>query len=228
MDNLPVNITDIAVIVVVLISAFLAYVRGFVHEVLSVAGWIGAGFITIFAFPIVQPYARDLIAIELAADLAAGITVFIASLATLSILTKMISNRVQNSALNALDRSLGFLFGVARGAVLVCLVYIAIEWMLPAADQPDWIRDARTMPLIENGSDWLRTLIPEEAGATNVADSITEQTNKLMESQLKESQKMIEGLIDPEPKGGTIDTLEGYGEKIRSEMERLIDGRSQP
>jgi len=220
MDNLPVNVTDIAVIVVVLVSAFLAYARGFVHEVLSVAGWIGAGFITIYAFPYVQPYARDLIPIELAADLAAGVVVFIVSLAILSLLTRAISKRVQDSALNALDRSLGFLFGVARGAVLVCLVYIAIEWMMPAADQPAWLRNARTMPLIEVGADWLRTLIPIEAGA---ADTITEQTNTLLESQ-----KVIEGLIAPEPKGGTIETLEGYGEKVRSEMERLIDSRSQP
>jgi len=220
MDNLPVNVTDIAVIVVVLVSAFLAYARGFVHEVLSVAGWIGAGFITIYAFPFVQPYARDLIPIELAADLAAGVVVFIVSLAILSLLTRAISKRVQDSTLNALDRSLGFLFGVARGAVLVCLVYIAIEWMMPAAEQPAWLRNARTMPLIEVGADWLRTLIPVEAGA---ADTIAEQTNTLLESQ-----KVIEGLIAPEPKGGNIETLEGYGEKIRSEMERLIDSRSQP
>jgi membrane protein required for colicin V production len=220
MDNLPVNITDIAVIVVVLVSAFLAYARGFVHEVLSVAGWIGAGFITIYAFPFVQPYARDLIPIELAADLAAGVVVFIVSLAVLSILTRAISKRVQDSALNALDRSLGFLFGMARGAVLVCLVYIAIEWMMPVVDQPAWLRNARTMPLIETGAEMLRSLIPEEAAAAT--DSAAEQTNKLIESQ-----KIIEGLIAPEPKSGEAETLEGYGKKIRTEMERLIDSSSQ-
>jgi len=220
MDNLPVNVTDIAVIVVVLVSAFLAYARGFVHEVLSVAGWIGAAFITIYAFPFVQPYARDLIPIDLAADLAAGVVVFIVSLAILSILTRAISKRVQDSTLNALDRSLGFLFGVARGAVLVCLVYIAIEKLMPVPDQPDWLRGARTMPLIETGADWLRTLIPVEAGAV---DGVAAQTNKLLESQ-----KVVEGLIAPAPKGSTAQTLEGYGEKIRSEMERLIDSRSQP
>ncbi|MBC8445283.1 MAG: CvpA family protein [Rhodospirillaceae bacterium] len=220
MDNLPVNITDIAVIVVVLVSAFLAYARGFVHEVLSVAGWIGAGFITIYTFPYAQPYARDLIPIELAADLAAGVVVFIVSLAILSMLTRAISKRVQDSALNALDRSLGFLFGMLRGSVLVCLVYIAIEWMMPVVDQPSWLRNARTMPLIETGADMLRTLIPEEAAAAS--NSAAKQTNKLMESQ-----KIIEGLIAPEPKSGEAEALEGYGQKIRTEMERLIDSSSQ-
>jgi membrane protein required for colicin V production len=220
MDNLPVNITDIAVIIVLLISAFLAYVRGLVHEVLSVAGWVGGGLITIYAFPFAQPFARDLISIELAADLAAGIAVFVISLAILSILTSAISKRVQNSTLNALDRSLGFLFGLARGGILVCLLYMAIKWMMPIVDQPAWLRSARTMPLIETGAQQLRALIPEEAAAK--ADTAAAETNKLIESQ-----KVIKGLIAPEPKSGEMGTLEGYGRKIRNEMERLIDSSSQ-
>jgi membrane protein required for colicin V production len=220
MDNLPVNITDIAVIIVLLISAFLAYVRGLVHEVLSVAGWVGGGLITIYAFPFAQPHARNLISIELAADLAAGIAVFVISLAILSILTSAISKRVQNSTLNALDRSLGFLFGLARGGILVCLLYMAIKWMMPIVDQPAWLRSARTMPLIETGAQQLRALIPEEAAAK--ADTAAAETNKLIESQ-----KVIKGLIAPEPKSGEMGTLEGYGRKIRNEMERLIDSSSQ-
>jgi membrane protein required for colicin V production len=220
MDNLPVNITDIAVIIVLLISAFLAYVRGLVHEVLSVAGWVGGGLITIYAFPFAQPHARNLISIELAADLAAGIAVFVISLAILSILTSAISKRVQNSTLNALDRSLGFLFGLARGGILICLLYMAIKWMMPIVDQPAWLRSARTVPLIETGAQQLRAWIPEEAAAK--ADTAAAETNKLIESQ-----KVIEGLIAPEPKSGEMGTLEGYGRKIRNEMERLIDSSSQ-
>jgi membrane protein required for colicin V production len=220
MDNLPVNITDIAVIIVLLVSALLAFVRGLVHEVLSVAGWIGGGLITIYVFPFAQPLARDLISIELAADLAAGIAVFVISLAMLSILTSAISKRVQNSTLNALDRSLGFLFGLARGGILVCLLYMAIKWMMPIVDQPAWLRSARTMPLIETGAQQLRALIPEEAAAK--ADTAAAETNKLIESQ-----KVIKGLIAPEPKSGEMGTLEGYGRKIRNEMERLIDSSSQ-
>jgi membrane protein required for colicin V production len=220
MDNLPVNITDIAVTVVLLVSAFLAYARGLVHEVLSVAGWFGGGLITFYAVPFVQPFTRDLISIELAADLAAGVALFVISLAILSILTSAISKRVQNSTLNALDRSLGFLFGLARGGILVCLLYMAIKWVMPIVDQPAWLRSARTMPLIETGAQQLRALIPEEAATK--ADTAAAETNKLIESQ-----KVIEGLIAPEPKSGEMGTLKGYGRKIRNEMERLIDSSSQ-
>jgi len=220
MNNMPVNITDIVVIVVLLISAFLAYTRGLVHEILSVAGWVGGGLITIYVFPIAQPYVRELISIKLAADLATGIIVFVISLIILSILSNAISKRVQSSTLNALDRSLGFLFGLTRGGILICILYMAIKWMMPIVDQPGWLRSARTMPLIESGADQLRTLIPEEAGVSD--DTAVTKANKLIESQ-----KVIEGLISPEPKTSKTETLDGYGRKIRNEMERLIDSSSK-
>jgi hypothetical protein len=76
------------------------------------------------------------------------------------------------------------------------------------------------MPLIEIGAQQLRSLVPEEAAVT--ADTAVIKANKLIESQ-----KVIEGLISPEPKSGETGTLDGYGKKIRNEMERLIDSSSQ-
>ncbi len=220
MDILPVNITDITVIIVLLVSALLAHARGLVHEVLSVAGWVGGGLITIYIFPSAQPFVRELISFELVADLATGITLFILSLAILSILTGAISKRVQNSSLNALDRSLGFLFGLARGSILICLLYMTIEWMIPIVDQPSWLRNARSMALIEGGALQLRKMIPENA--TISSDETIKKANKLIESQ-----KFIDRLISPEPKSQATGTRDGYGKKERNEMERLIDSNSQ-
>ncbi|MDH5749729.1 MAG: CvpA family protein [Rhodospirillales bacterium] len=132
MDSSAATVVDIGVAAVLLISAFLAYSRGFVHEVLSVGGWVGATFAAIYGFPYVKPYAREYIETVLFADIAAGAILFILSLVILSLITRGISSRVKDSSLNELDRSLGFLFGIARGAILVCLVYIAAEWLIPA------------------------------------------------------------------------------------------------
>lgn len=221
MESLP--IIDIAVAAILLISAFLAYARGFVHEVLSVAGWIGAIFAAIYGFPYARPYAHDIIPIEIAADLTAGAVVFIVALVVLSLLTRSISKRVQNSALNALDRSLGFLFGLLRGAVLVCLIFIAVELLVPSLTQSPLMQNARTAPVIKTGSVWLHKLIPEDttnAGAKTLKEA--EEKARMIE----ESRQVLEGLIAPKPKSGDAGTLEGYGEKIRSEMERLIENSS--
>jgi membrane protein required for colicin V production len=163
MDNLPVNGVDIAVGLILLISAFLAYSRGFVHELLSVAGWLGAIGATFYGLPLIRPYARKLIPYQIAADVGAGIIIFIATLVILSFITRAISDRVRKSTLNLLDRALGFIFGILRGAFLILLVYMVVEWIMPADEQPAWLRNARSMPAIEAGTEALRTIIPDNS-----------------------------------------------------------------
>ncbi len=162
MDNLPVNGVDIAVGLVLLISAFLAYSRGLVHELLSVAGWLGAIGVTFYGLPLIRPYARELISYEIAADVGAGIILFIVTLVVLSFITRAVSERIRKSTLNLLDRALGFVFGVLRGAFLILLVYMVVEWIMPADEQAAWLRNARSMPAIEAGTDMLRVLIPDD------------------------------------------------------------------
>jgi membrane protein required for colicin V production len=217
MDNLPINITDIVVGVVLLISALLAYARGFVHEVLSVLGWVGAIFATIYGYPYVKPYARDLIPIDLIADLAAGVAIFILTLVVLSLLTRGIAKMVKDSALNILDRSLGFLFGIVRGAVIVCIAYLALSWLVPPVDHPAWVQSARSMPLIRVGSDILKTFIPEDAAAAG---------NKAAGNVKKKADKMLElgDMLNMVPKGAEKKRSEGYNRGERREMERLIEG----
>ena len=101
MDALPVNVTDLAVIAVVVISGLLAFVRGFVHEVLAVGAWIGAAIATVFFLPAALPHARDLISIQIAADIAAGAAIFILVLIVLSIFTHWLARRVRESGLAA-------------------------------------------------------------------------------------------------------------------------------
>ena len=97
MDNpadVPIVIAlDIGIAVLVLISAVLAYVRGLVHEVLSVAGWIGAIFATFYGFPFLHPYARQLITIDIVADFGAGVVIFVLSLVILSLMTRAFRRR---------------------------------------------------------------------------------------------------------------------------------------
>ncbi|MCP5368144.1 MAG: CvpA family protein [Hyphomicrobiales bacterium] len=222
MDNLPFNLVDVAVIVALLISGVLAWTRGFVHEVLSVGAWIGAILATMYGFPYVQPYARQYIPHQLGADLAAGVVLFLVSLVVLSLVIRAVSKTVQASALNALDRSLGFLFGLLRGAFLVCLLYLGLVQVMPRAEQPAWLRDARVMPLVESGADILWALVPDQAkdAGAQARDRAQRQGEETLRQQ---SEKMIRDAISPRPKGGDGDGQEGYGAKARREMERAIE-----
>ncbi len=145
---------------VILSSGLFAFFRGFVHELLAVISWIGAGLATLYGFPYLQPRVRELITVPLIADMTAGVAIFLIALIMLSILTRILSRRVRASALGPLDRSLGLVFGFLRGAVLVC-----VAWLLPREDHPEWITEAKLRPLVARGSVLLVGLLPERPAA---------------------------------------------------------------
>lgn len=224
LNDLPINLFDVAVIGVLLISALLAYARGFVHETLSVGAWVGAIVATIYGFPFLQAHGRNIIAIELAADLATGTVIFVVSLAVLSILTRSIARAVKDSALNAVDRALGFLFGLARGAVIVCIAYIGLELVIPRDDQPAFVQQARSMELILPGTELLVSLVPERTGSavSDAADDAKDKARDIMGTQ-----KLVKEILTPTPKSGDTSEAGAYDDKERQDMQRLIENNQQ-
>ena len=102
MDTPPVNLTDVAVVLVIVVSGLLAFFRGLVHEVLAVISWIGAVMATLYGFSYVRPYTTELITVPLIADMVAGTGIFLVTLVVLSLLTNLVSHRIRSSALGAI------------------------------------------------------------------------------------------------------------------------------
>lgn len=227
LKDLPVNVVDLAVLAVLLVSAVFAYARGFMHEILSIGGWIGAIFATIYGFPYVQPYARDLIPIQLAADLAAGVVIFVFTLFSLSFIIRAIAKHIQQSSLNVLDRSLGFLFGLVRGAVIVCLIYLGVEFLMTPEEQPKWIREAKSMPLILRGTDTLRGLIPDNLEG-KLRDAAPSGFSGGLPSLPKNEGEAIKRLFTPPAEDRKPALESAYGAKERATMDRAIENAVRP
>ncbi|PHS78875.1 MAG: hypothetical protein COB59_04625 [Rhodospirillaceae bacterium] len=210
---------DIFVIGALLISGAFGYSRGFVHEILSIAGWIGASFASLYGTPVLKHFMIPFIGDEWLAALVTGILIFIGTLIILSLTTRQISKGVKESALGALDRALGFLFGLARGALIVCLLWIGYAWTSPPVDgkHPEWVYIARTMPLIIQGADFLKSLAPQTQTDPNAPAS------KTSNSILKDGRTLLEKATDFKPKTPTDPGQNGYGRKERSEMDRLFE-----
>jgi membrane protein required for colicin V production len=162
VTDLPVNATDLVVLGVLLLSGVLALARGFVKEVLGIAGWVGAAIAALKLFPYVQPIARKHIPYQLAADVLAGAGVFLIVLVTLSLISNAIARRVRESDIGALDRSLGFVFGLLRGALVLSLAYLALVQFVSPKDQPAWIVEARSLPIIAYGAGLVASIAPSE------------------------------------------------------------------
>ncbi len=218
LNDLPINLFDAGVLIVLLGSAIFAYARGFVHEVFSIVGWIGAIAATFYGFPFAQPYARQFIDTEILADLTSGTLIFLFALVVLSTMTRSISSKVKDSALNALDRALGFLFGLVRGALIVVVAYIGLEILVLQKDYPDWVRSARTMQLIGPAADLLLESLPKDYAIKQYNQSGIKNKSIVP----KDTRAVVRDLINPSPKASDKRTNDGYGTRERQDMERLI------
>lgn len=211
---------DWAALAVVLVSAVVALARGFVREVLSIVGWVGAILGTMHAFPFAQQIARKYIEIQAIADIVSGVVLFVAILVALTMISSAISKRVQASSINALDRSLGLLFGLVRGAALICLAYLLYSVALPVKEQPDYIRGAKLIGLVATGADWLYQLAPAEVrrkGQSTIKDA------RDSVEQGMQAKKALDSLGGTAPKGNQdLGPEKGYKPGDRQGMEQLL------
>lgn len=212
---------DVVVAVVLLGSAGFAFMRGFVHEVLAILAWVGAIFAALYGLEPARPLFRQYIGAGWAADAAAALSIFLVTLLVLSLLTKALSNKVQNSSLGSVDSSLGFVFGLARGAVLLSLAYLMAAWVL-APEPPGWLAQAKTRPWLERGAAALRGLAPAQFGvAEGSAKAVSAEAQELIEAE-RTFRKYVAPQPAEVPPGDARTDIKGYDPDSRGQMDRLF------
>jgi membrane protein required for colicin V production len=159
---MPVTILDLVVIGVVLISALLAAVRGLTREVLAIASWAAAAVVAWIFHPQLMPLAQQYIPNKTVALVAVIAALFLGTLIIVSLITARISDFVLDSRIGALDRTLGFVFGAARGLLLAVVGYLFFSALVPEKMQPSWARDARAKPILEETGRSLLTMLPQD------------------------------------------------------------------
>lgn len=211
MENFPINPMDLAVIVIVLLAALLALTRGLVAEVLSLGAWVLAALAAMYGLPYVLPYAKELIKFEMAAYGASAIAVFLVALVILTMAGNALSRRVRDSSLSAIDRSLGFAFGLVKGAVLASLAWLFIVWLIPQAEHPDWMREARTRPMLDTGAGAIYELVPENLRAEGLAhvDFARDRAQRAIEA--KQALDRLAAPVPAAPSTGVGTTGAGTG-----------------
>jgi membrane protein required for colicin V production len=79
-----------------------------------------------------------------------------------SVITIKISDMVLDSRIGALDRTLGFLFGLARGLVIVVVAFLFFNWLVPDRSQPEWVKNAKSLVVLKKTGDTLMSMLPED------------------------------------------------------------------
>lgn len=160
-----ITLFDGLLIGLMLVSGVLAMIRGFSREVLAVASWIVAALAALYFYPTLSPIAANYTASfsssKTLADIAAAGVIFIIVLIIVSLLTMKIADFIVDSKIGALDRTLGFLFGAARGALLVVVGLLFFNWLVPE-DQPEWVANAKSKPMLESIGESIVQLLPDD------------------------------------------------------------------
>jgi membrane protein required for colicin V production len=211
---------------VILLSAWIAYLRGFVREVFALGTWIGAVVGTAYFYPQASEFVREHIETQLAADLAAGVGVFFVSFILLRLISGALAEAIAGSEHNAIDRAAGFLFGILRGVLLLVVAYMAFAWFFPAAEQPKWLNDAKVTPMLREGARELEKILPSgwksEPGET--------ARLRRLDQHAAELERLRQGFNVPAPSvsGGNADTVNsGYNTDMRRGLESLLRGEKE-
>jgi len=159
---MPLTLLDIALLVVMLISGILAMVRGFMREILSIASWLIAAVVTLYGYSRAEMFVKQYVTNDLVAKAVAIGGLFLLTLLIISLFTVKISDLILDSRVGALDRSLGFLFGLARGLVIMVVAFLFFAWLVPVKSQPEWVKGAKSRVVLQATGDWLLSILPDD------------------------------------------------------------------
>ncbi|MFN3508266.1 MAG: CvpA family protein [Allorhizobium sp.] len=159
---MPITIFDGIVIGVVLFSAVLAMVRGFSREVLSIASWAGSVAAAYYLYPLLVPYVMNYTSDERIALAGSAGIIFLIALIVISFITSRIADFIIDSRIGALDRTLGFLFGAARGLLLLVVAVAFWNWLIDVRQRPDWVNEAKSKPFLDSLVLKLEAVLPDD------------------------------------------------------------------
>jgi membrane protein required for colicin V production len=161
----PLTYLDVLVLALATFSGLLALYRGFAREVLSILSWGVAAGAAFYFWKYHEPIARDVAqqiqAPPQVAQIGIALMIFLIVLVIVHLVTARISDTILDSRIGLIDRILGLGFGVLRGFVLVVIPYMFYAEFYKPDDQVKWVRDAKSLPLIQRTGDTFKSILQQ-------------------------------------------------------------------
>jgi membrane protein required for colicin V production len=210
---MPITLLDIIVLAVMLLSGLLAMIRGFMREILSIAAWATAAGATLYGFPRLLPHAKGYFQNDTIATIAVVAGVFLGTLVVATVITSKISDMVLDSRIGALDRTLGFMFGLGRGLLILVVAFIFFDWLVNEKQQPDWVRTAKSLSVLKTTGEWLKGQLPDDPeGLYQKYKSRRDEQTDLSPAQ--------------PPNAAVATDSGGYSKNQRDGLRQLIEGKA--
>ena len=228
------GITDVIVVVVLLISAGVALFRGLIKEVLTILGIVGGLAIAFFFgdnfVPLVENWLGvtdggepkklfDLIPYDLLAKVLAYAGVLVVFVIILNIISHFLSKAASSAGLGAIDRTLGLVFGIVRGVLLLGVLYLPVHLMAPQEKKDEWFAGSNMIFYLEATSGWLAGFLPQSTtDETETTRELLENMDVLKSSGNDSETNDIQNNYDVDSNAS-----EGYDTQERKGLDQLID-----
>ncbi|MBU6234869.1 MAG: CvpA family protein [Alphaproteobacteria bacterium] len=218
-------VLDLVVLGILLLSSVVAFMRGFVREVLTIGSLAGAAAATLVFGSSLTPMTRGwiidpnatepqslfgLVPYEMLAPVIAYAITFVTVLIVLNIITHMVSKGVHAVGLGPVDRTLGVVFGLVRGVVIVGLLSLVLNFVLSDTQRETMFSDSKTYPYVGYLADLTGALMPGRDVLDKVKNHGTDE---------KAAEKVGQQPLEP----GQARKSAGYSSAQRKKLEALVE-----
>ncbi len=184
------HVADVTVIVIILISVVIGLIRGFVKETLSLCTWVAAIWLGVLLHNRFSDAISHVIHNQTVRSLVAFGVIFTVILVLGSLITYVFSLIVKRSGISGTDRLLGFVFGMARGIVLVTLILTVLSYT--AAKKASWWEESVAITKFEPLIAWVNEMVPEQMNFLKNTIDKTKSEKKSESKDVKEDEKMVQ------------------------------------
>lgn len=232
-------IIDIVVAIVILISAGISFLRGFIRELFTIAGVVGGILAAVFFAPPLAKIFRgwfgvtedgtpeklfDIIPMNFVADGLAYAAIFITFVIIISVFSQFFSAAVKAAGLGPIDRTMGVIFGMLRAVLLLALLYLPFYLLMDEQSKAEYFADSKTHVYIEKVSAYIAQYLPS---SKDVENKINEVEENQIKKKLFENDILSNGKKDEKPEAESETTQEqkpeaGYEKDERQQIDDLF------
>ncbi len=157
------NWVDLIIIAIIVISALISLVRGFVKESISLASWVVAGFIALRYFTALADLLEPYIESPTIRNGTGFAILFVCSLIVGAVINFMASQLVSKTGLSGTDKSLGVVFGAARGIIIVIML-VLLAGLTPMPSE-SWWNESTMVEYFASMASWIKDILPDDVAS---------------------------------------------------------------
>ena len=203
---------DLIIIILIFISAFFAFIRGFSLEILSLSGWIFSIGISYLYGGLASNQINQFLDNLVISTVISYVFSFILLLIIFSYLTKNVTSLIKNSFAGLIDRSIGFFYGLLRGYLLICFCYFCFDYFY-SGSKPVFLESSKLIPIIKISNKEI----------FNIMQVDNEYSKKLRKEIEQKSNFLFKKSIDSKLKFREKDMDNSYNEKNKKDLENIIN-----